>query len=65
MESRIFSQHLWAGENLCAIHPSNHDQWFSINMWVGICGDNLFGPHILPDRLTGQMEKWLVGCSSW
>jgi hypothetical protein len=30
---------------------------FSINISAGICGDNLFGPHILPNRLTGWNYK--------
>jgi hypothetical protein len=47
------NHHLWAYENPHVILPSHHQQWFSINTWAGICGDNLFGPHVLPNRLNG------------
>jgi hypothetical protein len=51
------NQHLWTNENPHAILPSRHQQWFSIKIWAGICGDILFGPHILPNRHTGQIYK--------
>jgi hypothetical protein len=57
MESRILSQHLWPDKNPHAILPSHHQQQFSINIWANICGDNLFGPLVLPNRLTGQNYK--------
>jgi hypothetical protein len=47
------NQHLWVDENPHAILQSHHQQWFSIN-FSNICGDNLFRPHVLPNRLTGQ-----------
>jgi hypothetical protein len=34
--------------------PSYHQQWFSISIWTSICGDDLFGPYLLSNRLTGQ-----------
>jgi hypothetical protein len=49
--------HLWADENPHAILPSHHQQRFPINIWVSIYGDNLFGPHALPNRLTGRNYK--------
>jgi hypothetical protein len=42
---------VWADENPRAIKP-DHQQWFFNNTWAGICGDNLFGPHVLPHRVT-------------
>jgi hypothetical protein len=39
------------------ILPSHHQQWFSINIWAGICGNNLFRLHMLPNRLTWQNKK--------
>jgi hypothetical protein len=51
------NQHLWTDENPQVTLPSHHQQKFSINIWVGICGDNLFGPHELPNRLTGWNYK--------
>jgi hypothetical protein len=54
-----WNQHLWAGGYTHAILPS-HQQLFSINVWVGICDDSLFGPHVFPNRLTGQNYKPLL-----
>jgi hypothetical protein len=51
------NQHLSVDENPCVILPSYHQQQFSINIWANICGDNLFRPHGLPNRLTGQNYK--------
>ncbi|XP_023313209.1 uncharacterized protein LOC111693200 [Anoplophora glabripennis] len=31
----------------------NHQQQFSVNVWAGIVGDHLIGPHFLPNRLNG------------
>jgi hypothetical protein len=31
-----------------------HQQQFSINVWAGIVGACLVGPHVLPHRLTGK-----------
>jgi hypothetical protein len=47
------SQYLWEDENPHVILPSHHQQHFSINICASICGDNLFGLHVLPNRLTG------------
>jgi hypothetical protein len=32
---------------------SGHQQQFTINVWAGLIGDVLVGPHVLPRRLTG------------
>jgi len=45
--------HQWADENPHAIVESRHQQRFSLNVWLGILGDRLIGPVVLPDRLTG------------
>jgi hypothetical protein len=55
------NQHLWADENPHVILLSHHQQSFSIHIRPGICGDNLFGPHLLPYRLTGQNYKFFLG----
>jgi hypothetical protein len=46
-------QRLWVD----VILPLHCQQWFSINIWAIICGNNLFRPHVLPNRLTGQNYK--------
>ncbi|KAJ4426764.1 hypothetical protein ANN_26563 [Periplaneta americana] len=48
------NQHVWASENPRATVPSHHQVRFSLNMWAGIIGDRLDGPHVLVYRLTGQ-----------
>jgi hypothetical protein len=44
MESRIFTASEISMQFI---------QHITNNIWAGICADNLFGPHILPDRLRG------------
>jgi hypothetical protein len=51
------SQHLRADENPHGIFPSHPQQQFFFNIWTSICGNNLFGPDILPNRLPGQNYK--------
>jgi hypothetical protein len=51
------NKHLWADENPYAILPSHQKQCFSINIWAGICGVNLCGSHVLPNRLKGRNYK--------
>ncbi|KAJ4449682.1 hypothetical protein ANN_01086 [Periplaneta americana] len=46
--------HVWAYENPRATIPSHHQVRFSLNMWAGIIGDRLVGPHVLVNRFTGQ-----------
>jgi hypothetical protein len=48
------NMHIWAEENPHAMVVRAHQQRFSINIWCGILGDTLVGPHILPPRLNGQ-----------
>lgn len=46
--------HIWADENPHAIVETNHQEPFSLNVWVGVIGDYLIGPHFLPPRLNGE-----------
>jgi transposase len=48
------NNHEWNDENPHAINPSRHQHRFSLNIWCGIIGDFLIGPHVLPHRLRGQ-----------
>ncbi|KAJ4442666.1 hypothetical protein ANN_04255 [Periplaneta americana] len=52
--TNFHNQHVWAYENPRATVPSHHQVRFSLNMWAGIIGDRLVGPHVLVNRLTGQ-----------
>lgn len=47
------NQHVWADENPHAIVQSRHQHRFSVNVWAGIVGDVLIGPHVLPPTLNG------------
>jgi hypothetical protein len=49
-----FHNHLCGEENPHAIVQSRHQQQFSINVWAGTVYDILVGPHVLPQRLTGN-----------
>lgn len=51
------NQHTWARENPHAIIQSNHQHRFSLNVWGGIIGDNLIGPHFFPGTLTGPVYR--------
>ncbi|PSN33002.1 hypothetical protein C0J52_27783 [Blattella germanica] len=49
--------HIWADVNPNATHVSLHQQCFSSNVWAGLLGDRIIGPHFLPQRLTGQFLR--------
>nr|CAH7725726.1 unnamed protein product [Callosobruchus chinensis] len=56
LREKIFNfhnYHIWAAENLHAIFETNHQEHISLNVWVGVIGDYLIGPHFLPPRLNG------------
>ncbi|KAJ8980142.1 hypothetical protein NQ317_014636 [Molorchus minor] len=44
----------WSDVNPHEIQRSRHQRGFSINVWCGIFGDNLYGPYVLPTRLNGH-----------
>lgn len=43
--------HLWAHENPHGIRPRNFQEEFSVNVWIGIYNNRIFGPYVLPNRL--------------
>ena len=49
--------HIWADVNPNATHVSRHQQRFSLNVWAGLLGDRIIGPHFLPQRLNGQRYR--------
>jgi hypothetical protein len=51
------NNHVWAKENPHAVVQSRHQQQLSINVWEGIIGDVLVGPHVLPQRLKGNIYR--------
>lgn len=48
----LHNQHVWAHENPHAIRPRNFQHEFSVNVWLGIFNNSVFGPYILPPRLN-------------
>ena len=54
------NQHNWMEDNPHAIVQSRHQHQFSINVWAGIIGNELIGPHILPRRLTGNAYAYFL-----
>lgn len=49
------NSHIWSDENPHAIRENHFQQTFSINVWIGIVGGHLVGPHILPKPTTGAI----------
>ncbi|KAJ4438232.1 hypothetical protein ANN_14171 [Periplaneta americana] len=50
--TNFHNQHVWAYENPRATVPSHHQ-----NMWAGIIGDRLVGPHVLVNGLRGRRTQ--------
>lgn len=48
------NMHQWAINNPHAIRPRNFQVEFGVNVWMGVVGDFVLGPIILPNRLNGQ-----------
>lgn len=46
--------HLWSEENPHGSYVRGFQHRLSVNLWVGILGDHLIGPHRLPARLNGD-----------
>lgn len=54
------NNHMWAEENPHAVIENNFQENFSVNVWVGIVGDFLIGPHFLPPRLNGNRYRQFI-----
>jgi hypothetical protein len=48
----IHNHHQGSDENPHGVLHFRDQQYFNINMWAGIVGDYLVGPHVFPHRLT-------------
>ena len=46
--------HVWTAVNPNELKQARHQQSSSFNVWVGILGDCLVGPHFLPRGLNGE-----------
>lgn len=49
------NSHVYAHENPHAVKPCNHQRRFSLNVWAGIVGNKLLGPHFFEGSLNGHM----------
>jgi hypothetical protein len=48
--------HLWDRDNPYGTVKSNYQHLFAINMWCGVIGDQIIGPYIFPQHLTGDIH---------
>lgn len=51
------NNHFWSHENPHAVVERGFQQQFSVNVWAGIIGDYIIGPHFLPLRLNGETYR--------
>ena len=49
------NSHSWDRDNPHGTVESNYQHHFSVNVWCGVIGDQLIGPYIFPQRLTGDI----------
>lgn len=45
---------VWSTQHPHEVRPRNFQREFSVNVWMGIVGNNVLGPFLLPHRLNGQ-----------
>jgi hypothetical protein len=48
------NSHLLDRDNLHGTVESKYQHRFSVNVWSGVIGDQLIGPYIFPQRVTGD-----------
>ena len=53
--NNIRHSHLWENDNPCGTVGNNYQHRFSENAWCGVTGDQLIGPYIFPQHLTGDI----------
>ena len=49
------NSHLWDHDNPHGTVESNYQHRFSVNVWCGVIGNQLSGPYIFPQHLTGDI----------
>jgi hypothetical protein len=54
--------HHWAHENPNSTRRREHQVHWSLNMWIGLLGDCIIGPHLLPERLTAATYYTFIDC---
>ena len=51
----IHNEHWWSEDNPHKTTETNFQHRFSVNVWCGIIDDQLIGPHIFEESLTGEV----------
>lgn len=49
----VHNTHSWSVNNPYVIRETHFQERWSLNVWAGIVGNQIIGPHFLPDNLTG------------
>jgi hypothetical protein len=49
------NSHLWDHDNPHGTVKNHYQHLFVVNMWCDVTGDQLIGPYIFPQRLTGDI----------
>jgi len=49
------NSHLWDRDNPHGTVTSNYQHLFAVKVWCGVIGDQLIGPYIFPQHLTGNI----------
>jgi hypothetical protein len=49
------NSHLWDHDNPHGKVKSHYQHLFAVNMWCDVIGDQLIGPYIFPQCLTGNI----------
>lgn len=52
--------HYWAEDNPHVKRQTSFQRKFSVNVWMGVIGNNLIGPHFLPDYLNGESYEYFL-----
>lgn len=47
------NEHWWSFSNPHVIREHHHQERFSVNVWAGMIGDRILGPHFITGSLTG------------
>lgn len=57
------NMHYWAADNPRWVRPVDRQRRWSINVWCGILGDEIIGPHYFPGTLTGELYRAFIADS--
>jgi hypothetical protein len=49
------NSNVWDRDNPHGTVDSNYQHRFSLNVWCGVTGDQLIGPYLFPQLLTGDI----------